>query len=216
MTQIQETPIDSPLPPKRGLRARLFAKAMAGSDTHDLLIAPYKRRLLADLRGDVLEIGPGAGANFIYFAPDGRWEGVEPNPYMFRYLRAAAKGRAIDLRTGYTELLPVADQSMDAVVSTLVLCSVRDLEASLAEIRRVLKPGGKYVFIEHVAAPAGSGLRRWQNGVRPLWSFFADGCQPNRELWRYLEDAGFAQLEIEHFSIDMPIVKPHIAGYAVK
>ena len=189
-----------------------------GSDIHDELIAPYKARLLADLHGDVLEIGPGSGPNFAYYAPDVRWVGVEPNPYMYPYLRANAdaQGRAIDLRTGYTEALPVADASMDAVVSTLVLCSVRDLDASLAEIRRVLRPGGRYVFIEHVAAPAGSGLRRWQNWLQPPWSFFADGCHPNRELWHNIEAAGFDQVEMEHFAIAVPIVKPHIAGFAIK
>src|SRR5690606_22821288 len=132
-------------------------------------IAPYKRRLLAELHGDVLEIGPGSGPNFAYYAPDVRWVGVEPNPYMYPYLRASAveQGRTIDLRTAYTEALAADDASMDAVVSTLVLCSVRDVRASLAEIRRVLRPGGRYVFIEHVAAPAGSGLRRWQNWLQP-------------------------------------------------
>lgn len=205
--------------PKQGLRAKLFARAMAqAGDMHDQLIAPYKRRLLAPLRGDVLEIGPGSGVNFDYFAPDIRWVGVEPNPYMVPYLQesAAKQGRTIELRTGYTEALPVDSASMDAVVSTLVLCSVNNLQRSLAEIRRVLKPGGKYIFIEHVAAPPGSGLRWRQNAIRPLWSFFADGCCPNREIWRELEVAGFGQLEIEHFSIQVPIVRPHIAGYAVK
>ena len=207
------------LRPKRGFRAWLFAKVMAqAEDVHDRLIAPYKRRLLADLHGDLLEIGPGGGPNFSYYAPDVRWVGVEPNPYMYPYLRAtaAAQGRTIDLRTGYTEALPVDDASMDVVVSTFVLCSVRDLAASMAEIRRVLKPGGKYVFIEHVAAPAGSTLRSWQNGLRPLWGVLADGCHPNRELWHSVESAGFAQVEIEHFNINVPIVKPHIAGVAVK
>jgi SAM-dependent methyltransferase len=207
------------LRPKQGLRARLFARAMSQMDTvHDQLIAPYKKRLFADLHGDLLEIGPGSGANFGYYPSDVRWMGVEPNPYMHPYLRAtAAEHRlAIDLRTGYTEALPAADESMDTVVSTLVLCSVRDVVASLAEIRRVLKPGGKFLFIEHVAAPQGSGLRRLQNGVRPLWSFFADGCHPNRELWRHIEEAGFGQVEIEHFNVDIPIAKPHIAGFAVK
>jgi SAM-dependent methyltransferase len=217
---IQHHPIDpAALRPKRGLRARLFAKAMAqGNDTHDLLIEPYKRKLLTDLHGKLLEIGPGSGPNLTYYPPDVHWTGVEPNPYMHPYLRAnaAQQGRVIDLRTGYTEALPIEDQSMDAVVSTLVLCSIHNLPASLAEIRRVLKPGGKFVFIEHVAAEPGSGLRRMQNFVRPLWSLLADGCHPNREIWRRLEEVGFAQLEIEHFTVDVPIVKPHIAGYAVK
>jgi SAM-dependent methyltransferase len=220
MTSIQTNQAGTaPLPPKQGLRAKLFARAMAQSgDIHEELIVPYKRRLLADLRGDVLEVGPGTGPNFAYYAPDVRWVGVEPNPYMVPYLRANADAqrRAIDLRVGYTEALPAEDASMDAVVSTLVLCSVRDLRASLTEIRRVLRPGGRFIFIEHVAAPAGSWLRRWQNWLQPAWSWFADGCHPNREIWRGIESTGFAHVEIEHFSIDVPIARPHIAGYAVK
>jgi SAM-dependent methyltransferase len=217
---IQHHSIDpATLHPKRGLRARLFARAMArGNDEHDRLIEPYKRQLLTDLHGDLLEIGPGSGPNLSFYPPDVHWIGVEPNPYMYPYLRAnaAKQGQEIDLRTGYTEALPVEDNSMDVVVSTLVLCSVHDLNASLAEIKRVLRSGGKFVFIEHVAAAPGSGLRQAQNFIRPLWSFFADGCHPNREIGRHLGEAGFAQLEIEHFTVEMPIVKPHIAGYAVK
>lgn len=205
--------------PKRGLRAKFFAKAISQAGRlHDQLIEPYKRRLLTPLRGDVLEIGPGGGVNFTYFSTDIRWVGIEPNPYMSPYLqeRAAEQERTVELRAGYSEALPVESESMDAVVSTLVLCSVKDIQRSLAEIRRVLKPGGRYVFIEHVAAPATSGLRWRQNVIQPLWGFFADGCHPNRELWQQLADAGFSHLEIEHFSIQVPIVRPHIAGYAIK
>jgi SAM-dependent methyltransferase len=217
MTQDHKGPVNSGLSPKQGWRPRLFAKAMAEQGTlHERLIAPYKRQLLTDLRGDVLEIGPGTGANFQYYPADIRWIGVEPNPYMEKYLRDAAQGRTIELRMGYSEALPVADESMDVVVTTLVLCSVQDLARSLAEIRRVLRPGGKYLFIEHVAAPQGSGLRRLQNWTTPLWSFFADGCHPNREVWRALEDAGFSHLEITHFDLHVPVVKPHIAGVALK
>jgi SAM-dependent methyltransferase len=216
MTQ-QALPTEPSPRPKQGLRARLFAKALAEEGTiHERVVAPYKRQLLAGVHGDVLEIGPGAGANFDYFPADVRWIGVEPNPYMEKYLRAAAKGRAVDLRVGYSEALPAADQSMDVVVTTLVLCSVRDVPKTLAEIRRVLRPGGKYLFIEHVAAPQGSGLRRLQNWITPLWSFFADGCHPNREVWRQLEAVGFSHLEITHVDVDMPVIKPHIVGYAIK
>src|SRR3954466_13354951 len=103
-------------PPKRGLRARLFAWVMSDVNSfHDQQVAPIKRQLLADLHGDVLEIGPGGGANFAYLPPDIRWVGVEPNPYMEQYLRANAHGRAIELRSGYSEALPAADESMDAV-----------------------------------------------------------------------------------------------------
>jgi ubiquinone/menaquinone biosynthesis C-methylase UbiE len=207
------------LRPKSGLRSRLFAMMMSqGADVHDTFLAPYKRLLLRDLHGEVMEIGPGTGPNLAYYSPDIHWIGVEPNPYMHDYLRARAaeQGRRVDLRTGHAEALPAEDESMDAVVSTLVLCSVHNLDTTLAEVRRVLKPGGKFVFIEHVAAATGTGLRRMQNFVRPVWRAVADGCQPNREIGKHLEQAGFAELHIEYFDVAVPVVKPHIAGYAVK
>jgi SAM-dependent methyltransferase len=190
---------------------------MMARDHEDEETAARKRALLGDLHGDVLEIGPGAGPNLAYYAPDVRWIGVEPNPHMHEYLMATAKarGRVVDLRLGHAEALPAADGSMDAVVSTHVLCSVHDLEGALAEVRRVLKPGGKLVFLEHVAAAPHTGLRRVQNTLRPLWKVVGDGCHPNRETWRAIEQAGFREVQIEHYRIDAPIVSPHIAGYAV-
>ena len=122
----------------------------------------------------------------------------------------------MELRTGSAERLDVEDATADAVVSTLVLCSVADLAAVLKEIRRVLKPGGRFVFIEHVAAPQGTWLRRAQRAFRPLSKTFADGCQPDRETWRAIEAAGFAQVDLEHFRAPAPIISPHIAGVAVK
>ncbi len=189
-----------------------------GNHTYETMIAPRKAALFGGLAGDVLEIGPGGGPNLRYYAPDVRWIGVEPNPYMHDYLRerATQQGLDVDLRLGMAEALPAADNSMDAVVSTLVLCSVDDQAQVLAEIRRVLKPGGKFLFIEHVAAPRHTGLRRVQNAVRPLWQVLGDGCRPNRETWRAIEQAGFSEVQIDHFAVQMPFVKPHIAGYAVK
>ena len=204
------------LRPKNSWYSRLFAKLMSREFDDEESVA-RKRVLLGSLHGDVLEIGPGAGPNLAYYAPDVRWIGVEPNPYMHAYLTATAAkhGRTVDLRLGHAEQLPAADASVDAVVSTLVLCSVHDLEKTLAEIRRVLKPGGRFVFMEHVAAAPHTGLRRFQNAVRPVWSIVGDGCHPNREIWRAIEDAGFAAVQIEHYRADVPIVSPHIAGYAV-
>jgi SAM-dependent methyltransferase len=205
-----------PLRPKDSWYSRLFARFMAG-DYDDDATAARKRRLLADLRGDLLEIGPGSGPNLAYLAPDVRWIGIEPNPYMHDHLRATAQaqGRTVDLRLGHAEQLPAATATLDAVISTHVLCSVQDLAGTLAEIRRVLKPGGKFVFIEHVAAAPDTGLRRFQNGVRPLWRLIGDGCYPNRETWRAIENAGFSEVQIEHYRADLAIVSPHIAGYAI-
>jgi len=81
----------------------------------------------------------------------------------------------------------------------------------------VLKPGGRYVFIEHVAAPQGSRLRRTQNRIQPLWSLIGDGCHPNRETWESIQRAGFAHVELEHYQYSGGgPVAPHIAGMAIK
>jgi ubiquinone/menaquinone biosynthesis C-methylase UbiE len=113
--------------------------------------------------------------------------------------------------------LPAGDASVDAVVSTLVLCSVAHPEDSLQEILRVLKPGGKFVFIEHVAAPGGTRLRTFQNLIQPLWTLVGDGCHPNRETWEIIAQAGFASVEIEHDRyLGGGLVAPLISGTAVK
>jgi SAM-dependent methyltransferase len=198
---------------------RLFAWVTAQSErVSDRLYAERKRGLLAGLHGVVLEIGPGTGANLPYLAPGVRWLGVEPNPFMLGYLHRKAASLRLTAATcvGTAEHLPIADRSVDAVVGTLVLCSVADPARALAEVRRVLRPGGRFVFIEHVAAPAGTLLRRAQECARPLWSVLADGCTPDRETWAAIERAGFATVAYERFAVRVPLVlvTPHIAGQA--
>jgi SAM-dependent methyltransferase len=204
---------------KRSFYHRLVAMLLAGSNLGcDADSAAQRRVLLGDLRGKVLEIGPGGGPNLAYYHADVTWLGVEPNPYMHPYLlRHAAKlARPVEVRLGVAEALPVDDGSQDAVVSTLVLCSVHDPARALAEIVRVLKPGGRFVYVEHVAAPEGSRLRRVQEWVNPLWKRVADGCHANRESWVTIEAAGFGRVEIEHYTTTLPLVAPHIAGVATK
>ena len=204
---------------RTGLGARWFAWLLAHGEGFDRnLYGDTKRDLLGDLEGTVVEIGPGAGVNLPYYPAGLQWIGVEPNVHFHPRLRrrAAKQGLRADVIAGVAERLELADASADAVVSTLVLCSVGDQAAALAEIRRVLKPGGRFVFIEHVAAPRGSRLRRVQRFVRPAWGVIADGCRPDRETGRAIEAAGFADVQIERFDADMPIpvVRPHIAGTA--
>ncbi len=218
-------PLDSPLTNegaagvRTGLRARWFAWLLAHGEGFDRdLYGDRKRTLLGGLTGTVVEIGPGAGVNLPYYGADVHWIGVEPNVHFHERLRRAAvrHGVEAEVRGGVAEGLPVADASADAVVSTLVLCSVDDLGAALAEVRRVLKPGGRFVFIEHVAAPDGSLLRRVQRIVKPAWGAVADGCRPDRETGQLIERAGFADVQIERFdaAMPLPVVRPHIAGTA--
>jgi ubiquinone/menaquinone biosynthesis C-methylase UbiE len=156
-----------------------------------------RRELLADLHGHVVEIGAGTGANLDH-VPD-TVELVtllEPSPPMATRLRARVADRApSSARTDITvleapaEALPLPDASADAVVSTLVLCSVSDLDRALAEIRRVLRPGGGLVLIEHVAADGQLGTV--QRLLAPAWEVAARGCRLDRDTGRSTAEAGF-------------------------
>ncbi|MBF1999986.1 MAG: class I SAM-dependent methyltransferase [Synechococcales cyanobacterium M58_A2018_015] len=208
---------------------QLFAWGMAKANNADeqaiklhdcpdyATMADLKRSLLSHLQGTVLEIGPGAGANLSYYPPGIHWIGVEPNPFMHPYIHQEAKRHgltAIELYEGCAETLPVADNSIDTVVSTYVLCSVSDVDATLKDIQRVLKPGGTFVFIEHVAASENTCTRIVQDGITPIWKTVFDQCHPNRETWLHLEKAGFTSVHYQSFRLSVPIVSPHIAGIA--
>jgi SAM-dependent methyltransferase len=188
------------------------------SDGYDGLLRDRKQRLLCDLCGTILEIGPGTGANLKYYGPGVRWIGFEPNLSMHAYVRreAAARNITIDLRQGAAERLDFEAGSADAVVSTLVLCSVEDLDRSLREARRVLKPGGRLVFIEHVAANARTALYRTQHFITPVWKWCAGGCHPARPTSRYLQNAGFREVQLEQFRLPLGPIAPHIAGIAIR
>ena len=206
-------------PMDAGLAKRFHAWLMLKiSETYEERSRERKLALFEDISGTVLEIGPGTGPNLKYYPANIYWIGIEPNPFMHVHLKAEAQrlGLPIELRGGSAERLEAEDGSVDAVVSTLVLCSVADLAHTFREIRRVLKPGGRFYFLEHVAARRGTALRSVQRLIRPLWSALGDGCQPDRETWSVLETAGFSRLEYEHFTMKIPITGPHIAGVAVK
>lgn len=184
---------------------------------HARHVEARRRALLAPLRGEVLELGPGLGVNLRFYDPSVRWTGIEPSPVLRERVAEEARrlGREVRVLDGVAERLPVPDASVDAVVSTLVLCTVRDVEGALREARRVLVPGGRFVFLEHVAAPRGTFARLVQRIARPCFQVAGDGCHPDRESWRAIESAGFARVELEHFRVRLPIVGPHIAGVAV-
>ncbi len=202
-----------------GLHARFLAWFMARKGgTYHAFVEARKRDLLRGLEGTLVEIGAGTGPNLQHLPPGLHVVGVEPNPFMHRHFlsEAGRQGRSVSLIRGRTESLPFPDESIDAVLSTLVLCSVGETDRALGEIRRVLKPGGQFLFMEHVAAPEGSWLRRVQRFVRPAWRRIGDGCEPDRTTEENLSRAGFREIRLERFAVPLPLVSPHIAGRAIK
>lgn len=189
-----------------------------GDEKYDAALEPYRQQLFGQLRGEVLELGPGAGRNLRFFRKAGHWIGVEPNEFAHDHLKAEARrlGMKVDVRTGTAESLPVADASVDAVACSLVLCSVTDVEATLREVVRVLRPGGRFVFVEHVAAPRGSVLRRMQTLFKGVQRVIGDGCTPDRETWAAINSVGFSSVDMElaRMPIPMPLLRPHIIGSA--
>jgi len=181
-------------------------------------VGSRKERLFNGLEGTLLELGAGAGANIPHLPPEVRFVALEPNPFMHPYLltRAQEKERSLALVQGTAEALPFADGSLDAVLSTLVLCSVRELDRVLGEVLRVLKPDGRFLFLEHVGAPQGSRLHRIQRWLRPAWRRLGDGCVLDRDTEAHLTKVGFRTLEVDRFSVPFPLVSPHIAGVAYK
>ncbi len=129
--------------------------------------------------------------------------------------RAAAAAVPVDIRDAGAESLPFDDATFDAVVSTLVLCTVDDIAATLAEIRRVLRPGGRLLFIEHGGDAAGKrGV--WQRRLDPVWTKVACGCHLNRDARSNLEQAGFTVSQYEEFSPKRtpPVLLPFAQGVA--
>lgn len=155
------------------------------------LMRKVRSQLLSGLEGRVLEIGAGTGANLAHY-PESvtHLDLVEVDPYMAETLRERMPERS-QLHVGSAESLPYGDAEFTAVVSTLALCSIGDLDATLGEIRRVLQPGGKLVFVEHVR----SGRPKWgllQDRLTPTWRWLSVGCTANRDTMTLLEEAGFA------------------------
>ena len=178
----------------------------------------HKRRVFADLPRTVVELGSGVGANLRYLPAGSTLVALEPNPHMHRPLRAAAERRGVnlDLHEVVAERTGLPDHSVDTVISSLVLCSVADPAGVLAEVRRILRPGGTFRFVEHVAAEPGTPTRWLQRAVRRPWAWTFEGCSCERDLAAVVRGAGFARVEIEPFRLHTPFVpfNTQIAGIA--
>jgi ubiquinone/menaquinone biosynthesis C-methylase UbiE len=170
--------MDSSTPSER-LFARVYDGFLALGERRGM--RAHRAALLADADGRVLEIGAGTGLNLPHYPPTAQLTLTEPVAPMRARLeeRVRATGRHADVVDAPAEALPFADGVFDVVVSTLVLCTVDDPDGALREIRRVLRPGGELVFIEHVRAQ-GSGRAWWQDRLVGPWAAFAGGCRCNR------------------------------------
>jgi SAM-dependent methyltransferase len=190
--------------------AAVYDRAVARAERAG--IADARRKLLSGTRGRILEVGAGTGLNVEHYPAGSDVTYTEPDPHMAKRLRA----RGVDVVEVGAEALPFADESFDTVVSTLVLCTVPDVPASLREIRRVLAPGGRLLFLEHVRAAPGSKLERWQDRLHGPWHALAGGCNCNRDLLASLTAERFSIEEVRHEAWRfMPaIVRPVVIGAA--
>ena len=184
----------------------------------ELNLRRHKRRVFAGLPRTVVEIGSGVGANLRYLQPGSTLIAIEPNHPMHRRLRAGAERRGVhlDLRDSTAERTDLPDQSVDTVISSLVLCTVTDPVQVLAEIRRILRPGGTFRFVEHVAARVGTPTRALQRAFRRPWAWTFEGCSCERDLGSLIRGAGFARVEIDAYRLHTAFVSfnPQIAGIA--
>lgn len=195
----------------------LYDRFMSKAEAHGL--GAWRKELLADVEGRVLEPGAGTGANLAHYPAGVRLTLTEPNRLMRARLseRVSALGLDAAVSDAAIERLPFDDASFDVVVSTLLLCSVNDLAGALAEIHRVLRPGGRLLFLEHVASERG-GRYLWQRRLEPCWSWFADGCRLTRRTAEAIEAAGF-EIEScvrESMRKALPIVRPTVRGVALR
>ncbi len=200
---------------------KLFARHLISADTkkidHSLeCIAPA----LANISGRILEIGPGAGGTVAFLKPELEYVAIEPNIHFHEALGRALTARGITdaaILEARAEKLPFADASFDAVVVVRTLCSVSDITKALSEIKRVLTPGGQFIFSEHVGAAQGSWLRFLQTLYRPIDRIFSGGCDLTKDTEPCIAQAGFTELRIEHFNHPTSFLfRPRIFGSARK
>ncbi|KAM4644177.1 thiol S-methyltransferase TMT1A [Amazona ochrocephala] len=172
---------------------------------------------------NLLEIGTGCGTNFQFYPPGCKVTCTDINPgFQQSLLKNMGKNQHVSyerfLVAAGDALHEVPSASMDAVVCTLVLCSVPDVSSILKEVLRVLRPGGAFYFLEHVAAERSSWKHFWQQVLYPTWKLVFDGCCITKETWKALEEANFSELHLQRTTVAMPWtpIQPHVIGYAVK
>lgn len=162
-------------------------------------LRPYRERVISHAAGRVLEIGIGSGLNLPFYGSQVQEIlGLEPSARLSAMAQRLAEqsNAPTTLVAGSAESIPLENASIDTVVTTWTLCSIPDAARALAEIRRVLKPSGQLLFVEHGLAPE-NNVRRWQNRLTPVWKKIGGGCRLNRPISALIESAGFNIRQIE-------------------
>ena len=202
----------------------LWGRVFAAS--YDRMMSGAERAGLSDMRqnvveratGRVLEIGAGTGLNLAHYRPDADLLLSEPEEPMAKRLRrrVAAEGGRAQVIQASGDRLPLEDDSVDSVVATLVLCTVPDAGAALGEIGRVLRPGGRLYFLEHVRSED-PRVARWQDRIHPVWIRFGHGCHCNRDTMALLRGSGLAVEDLQHGELPNapPWIRPAVWGSAV-
>lgn len=188
-------------------------------DFIDWSLRGLKRVVYQDLPNNIVEIGPGVGSNFRYYAPGTTVVAIEPNQRMHERLQrnAAAKGIDLVLKDTLAEDTGLPTGAAEVVISNLVLCTVTDPNAAVAEALRILAPGGRFLIVEH-ATGRGPLLRLIQRLVRRPWEWVFEGCDVSRDILEIVADAGFSQLALEaktRLTLFFP-VNSFVFGMAVK
>jgi ubiquinone/menaquinone biosynthesis C-methylase UbiE len=195
------------------LFAGMYDRFMA--DTEEAGLRERRHRLLAGAHGHTVELGAGTGLNFTHYTDDvEELILTEPFPPMAKHLRERVGSRATVIEAP-AERLPIPDASIDTAVATLVLCTVDDLPATLTEVARVLKPGGRLLFAEHVRS-GDPRTARWQDRLERPWKFVGHGCHPNRDTLAAIETSPLELESVEHDRLPKapPIVRPLVVGSA--
>jgi ubiquinone/menaquinone biosynthesis C-methylase UbiE len=189
-----------------------------GSDHLDTRDA-WRSRALPGLRGTVLDLGAGTGVAAELLSASVTWIALEPARYARTELSARVASRpGSRYLTEHAEEIPLEDASVDAVIASTVLCSVKNQRVALGELTRVLRPGGRLVFYEHVAAARGTWTRFLQRAYAPLSRLIDDGCDPARDTEAAIRNAGFASVQVRAFERpgSLGTVEPYIEGEAVR
>jgi ubiquinone/menaquinone biosynthesis C-methylase UbiE len=166
----------------------------------------YRERVISAARGRVLEIGIGSGLNLPFYGAEvEEIVGLEPAARLIAMARSAAEHSQTSVRmiSGSAQIIPIANHSVDTVVTTWTLCSIPDAVAALREMRRVLRSEGRLLFVEHGLAPE-QNIQKWQNRLTPIWKKIGGGCHLNRPIGALIESAGFRIVRLEAHYLNGP------------